>query len=63
MNYTWLNKKIWIKGNFKGYLLLNSIHNKIYKFTINGKFDTFILICVCANTIIMSMDGLFKDES
>ena len=62
MNYTWLDKKIWNKGDFEGYLFLNGIHNFIYKFTINGKFDLFILICVCANTIIMSLDNIFDDD-
>jgi len=40
---------------------LNEVRRVIYKFTINPYFDTFILICVCANTIILALDGTINN--
>lgn len=43
-------------SGFKGQL--NLVRNKIYQFTINQYFDTFIIMCVIANTITLCLDGL-----
>jgi len=53
-NYFQIDIDVWLKG-IKGYL--NGMKRKIYRFTINPYFDTFILICVCANTILLALDG------
>ncbi len=60
LNYGYLDTKIWKRG-FKGYL--NGLHNIIYRFTISNRFDMCILLCVCINTILMALDGLFSDTS
>lgn len=41
---------------------MNGLHNYIYRFTINNIFDSFILTCVCLNTVVMSLDGIGSDD-
>jgi len=55
MNYDFLDFKVWLPGIY-GYL--NGIRSLIYKMTINYYFDYFILLCVCANTIVMALEGM-----
>lgn len=60
LNYSFLDTKIWKRG-VKGHL--NGMHNIIYRTTISNRFDMCILLCVCINTILMALDGLFADSS
>lgn len=59
MNYYFLDYRVWLPGIY-GYL--NAIRSLIYKMTINQYFDYFILLCVCANTIVMALEGLVVDQ-
>jgi len=56
-----LNIKIWTGGSLK--VILNGLHNIIYRFAINNYFDYLILLCVCLNTLILSLEGTINDES
>ncbi len=58
-NYSFLDVKIWLPGYY-GYL--NGFRSIIYRFTINVKFDSLILTCVCINTIIMALEGTINDK-
>lgn len=58
-NYSFLDIKIWLLG-YMG--IVNIIRTKIYRFTINGKFDNLILLCVCTNTTVMCCDGYITDK-
>ena len=52
---------IWTGKTLK--VILNGIHNLIYKFAMNNYFDYFILLCVCLNTLILSLEGTVNDNS
>jgi len=57
-NYSFLDVKIWLPGLY-GYL--NGLRSEVYRFTINVKFDSLILLCVCVNTLIMALEGTITD--
>jgi len=43
-------------------VIINAIHNRIYMFAMNNYFDYFILLCVCLNTLILSLEGTINDD-
>ncbi len=58
-NYSFLDVRIWLPG-FYGFV--NGFRSIVYRFTIDVKFDSLILLCVCVNTIIMALEGTIVDK-
>jgi hypothetical protein len=56
-NYSFLDIRIYLPGMY-GYV--NGLRSIIYRFTINVRFDSLILLCVCVNTCIMALEGTIK---